>query len=362
MNKNIVLLIQLVFLLIFQNAYSQDNFTARISVEKASISDVKLSFVLDTMYYDNSLNSFKKENHHQEIIISGRIENPYLCELVINNSHYSKPFMIYEGNNNLRVVEVNGSFAVLREDNHKDNFMFNYLSSFYPNSYDIISYLTKNELGNKTEKDSLLKNSYAQTDTTLYNYTKLYPKSYYGLWFIANLIRFGYNDIHGEAFSNLSIDLKNSFLGKIVNTEIEAYSKTAIGKTIPAISFQDATSKDINLLNLVREKEFTLLSFWYHNCGPCINKFPELISIHEKFSPTFQVIGISTDDKNNKEKWLLKLSEHQLPWVNLIDLEQQSYNIFKIQVFPFSYLVNRRGEIVKINPSFAELNEYLKDK
>ncbi|MDR2282952.1 MAG: TlpA family protein disulfide reductase [Sphingobacterium sp.] len=362
MNKIITPLIQLLFLLIVQIGYSQDNFTARISIEIPGVSNVKLSFVLGTAYYENSLNSFKEEKHQQSIIISGRIENPYLCELVINDSHYSKPFMIYEGNNNLRVVEVNGSYIVLREDSQNDYLMFNYLSSSYPKSGDIYAYLAKKELGNIAERDSLLRDSYAQTDTILYNYTKLYPKSYYGLWFIANLIRFGYNDIHGEAFSNLSIDLKDSFLGKIVKTEIDGYSKTSVGKHIPDISFQDSTSKDVNLLKLVDKKEFTLLSFWYHNCGPCISKFPDLKSIHEKYSDSFQVIGISTDDRSNKDQWLLTLSKHKLPWVNLIDLEQQSYNNFKIQVFPFSYLVNRRGEIIKINPSIVELNKFLNHK
>lgn len=113
------------------------------------------------------------------------------------------------------------------------------------------------------------------------------------------------------------------------------------------------------MLNLINKKEFTLLSFWYHNCGPCIQKFPNLISLHEKFSHRFQVIGISTDDINSKDQWLLKILQHKLPWVNLIDLEQQSYNNFKIQVFPFTYLVNLKGEIIKINPSLAELIEFL---
>lgn len=358
----VLLLSQFIFLLIFNVGYAQDNFIAKISGENISLSNIKLKFTLDTTYYENKLTSFKIEESQQNIIISGKIENPYLCELLIEEVGSSRPFMIYEGNNKLRVVKVNGNFVVLREDEHKDAAMLNYLKSFYPNSYDVFSYLSAKEGSDKVEKDSLLRTSYAQTDTTLYNYTKLYPKSYFGLWYIARLIEFGYNTIHGTAFNNLSTELKNSFLGRRVQNEIEKYDKVSGGKYIPNISFQDSTSKNLNLLDLANKKKFTLLSFWYHNCGPCIKKFPDLISIHEKFSHNFQVVGISTDDKNNRDKWLLTVSKYQLPWVNLIDLKQQAYDDFQIRVFPFSYLVDQKGEIVKVNPSVEELKKYLNNQ
>jgi len=358
MNKSVLL--SLLFIISFLKVtYSQDNFTINIVDAEEEISSVKLSFVLDSSYYKNNLSKLKEMNFEPGNFVSGEIENPYLCEFIIDGVNYSKPFMIYPGQNNLRIVKVKNTFVVLNDKDKEGVNEFSFLASLYPNSYDIYQYLSKSKGQFATEKDSLLLDSYSRTDSILYNYNKLYPKSYFGLWFIARLMRFGYNNIHGDAFSNLSDDLKASYLGKVVGGQVENYKKVSNGQIIPNASFEDSDSKKIDLLDAAKNKSITLLSFWYHNCGPCISKFPDLISLHRNYSEKFQVIGISTDSRGNRDKWLSTIEKNNLPWTNLIDVEQHAFENFRVQVFPFSFLINSSGEIIKINPSIVELKNYL---
>lgn len=353
------------FILLKINAFCQQDFVLNIQVEDLGGAEVALLPVLDESYYEMPL-KVEQEKQNNIQVFKGELMYPYLCELLIDSVSYSPPFLVHPGDNKLKIIKVNGAYRVVRLDGNLEDQLLSVYNSWFPNSYDILNYLrnewsaTEGDRQFVLRQDSLLKDSYENADSALFLFTHNHPESYYALWRLAQLIRFGYNPLLGKSFLNLDGKLRESHLGNIVASEIEKYEKVYIGQIIPDVDFEDMDGDPINLRELVAEKELTLISFWYHNCGPCIAKFPQLKKIQEAYHDLgFQIIGVSTDGREERGKWLAAIDKHELDWSNLIDMDNKAKSEFQVSVFPFSFLVNKVGEILYINISNEALTDIL---
>jgi len=363
--KKIVIVI---LLLLHFGAKAQSNFELRINMEQLDVKNLSLSQALDDKFYEKKLNASSKVDGAY-FHFKGDIVYPYLFELMIDSGSYSSPFILYPGTNDIKLVLINGAYEAVRLDSHRSDHNLSFYLNMFPNSYDIYKYLGKErkyfavDKSFDVKRDSLLSDSYLRTDSAILCYTKDNPNSYFGLWYLARLMKFGYSTLHGDAFENLDASLRFSFLGRQLAQDINLFRKVAIGQTLPNANFQTDKEKPISLKDIIASNDLTLVSFWYSDCGPCIAKFPALKKLYSDFREEgFRIVGISTDKIQDKDKWLNSIDTHRLPWINLIDLENQSRALYQVHVFPFSYLVARSGEIIDINVSEHVLRKILTQK
>lgn len=106
-----------------------------------------------------------------------------------------------------------------------------------------------------------------------------------------------------------------------------------------------------------------IVNFWATSCATCIKEMPELVATHQKF----QAQGLETlavAMSYDSPEYVAQFTQsRQLPFKVVYDRDAGVSKAFgDIQMTPTTFVVNRRGEIVKRfvgEPDFAALHKLL---
>lgn len=338
--------------------FGQEKTTLTIQFTDGKEHNVKIEKVLGNQYYLDSLPD--KTINGNDIIFNVAILNPAYVSFVIDSNYRTNPFVLHPGVNIVQANLFQNKYRLIRRDNYlEENAMGSY-NSHYTNNYDIYKYLRDNELGDVKMRDSLLNLSYNNTDTVVSIIAKDYPSSYAVIYKIANLLPFGNRPIFHEIYDGLDVNLKNSRIGQILDLELKKAEQGSIGNEFPQFSLTNRNNVVTDLNQLINKNKFTLIDYWYSNCGPCIAQFPELSELFSTHKGNgFSIVGISVDQ--DRKKWLKAIEKYQIPWTSLIDPKKNSAEYFGITAYPSNFLVDATGQIIGTNMSTESLKIFLEE-
>ena len=120
--------------------------------------------------------------------------------------------------------------------------------------------------------------------------------------------------------------------------------------TIPVASeMPELKSSDIsgNLHPLNNGEHYTLLSFFFHDCVPCIQEIPQLNALSAR-AKKVQLVSVTFDDKTTAERFV---RERGLK-VPVVAGEQEYIDALGIKTYPTLVLVSRDGRLVGSRTSY----------
>ena len=134
------------------------------------------------------------------------------------------------------------------------------------------------------------------------------------------------------------------------------------GQKAPEFTLKGLDGEEVSLRDALEVNELVLVEFWASWCGPCIRKFPALKRLYAAYHDRgFQVVTIDTDD--SLEKWALASEEHQLPWIDIGELDDESNSpvatSYGVTVIPKGYIVDKKGCVIQKDLKTDMLTEYL---
>lgn len=164
-------------------------------------------------------------------------------------------------------------------------------------------------------------------------------------------------------YNQLHKDIKNSVLGKQLQSRINAGMNSLLNKIAPDFTREDSEGKIVRLSDFTGH--YVLLDFWASWCVPCRKITPEVIEIYHLYQSKLKVIYISLD--SSKDEWKKAIKEDNIGgWVNLWEngKARQKENdlrfIYNIQPIPAFVLIDDKGRIIYRGQSTTAATEIKK--
>jgi len=131
--------------------------------------------------------------------------------------------------------------------------------------------------------------------------------------------------------------------------------------SVPASSFVLLDGSKISTEQL--KGKVTLVNFWATSCTTCVAEMPELVATYDKYKDRgYETLAVAMS--YDPPAYVVNFSEtRKLPFKVAIDNTGANAKAWgDVKLTPTTYLVNKRGEIVKRyvgTPDFAELHRLI---
>lgn len=111
--------------------------------------------------------------------------------------------------------------------------------------------------------------------------------------------------------------------------------------------------------------KYVLIDFWASWCGPCRVENPNVVAAYQKYHDKgFDIIGVSLDRPNDKDKWLKAIYDDNLTWTHVSDLkfwDNEVSRMYGVRAIPQNYLIDPQGKIVAKNLRGKALHDKLEE-
>jgi thiol-disulfide isomerase/thioredoxin len=115
-------------------------------------------------------------------------------------------------------------------------------------------------------------------------------------------------------------------------------------------------------LSSMKGKVF-LLDFWASWCGPCRASNKQMVKFYNRYKDKgFEIFGVSLDDETGD--WKKAIAKDKINWFQSIDKggwDAMSAAKWNINAIPASFLINKNGDVVAVDPERGELEKMLKE-
>jgi len=162
-------------------------------------------------------------------------------------------------------------------------------------------------------------------------------------------------------------------IGFFVGRHFYFHPKYGDGETAPNFTAQLPSGENFQLGDL--KGKYVLLDFWGSWCGPCLAESPQLVRLHKKYQNSgfkdaqgFEIVSIGIE--RDKRRWHRTIQRLGLSWpYHIADLtnsfkffDSKIARQFGVRQIPTKFLIDPKGQIVEVNPSVSEVDEFLRQR
>ncbi len=180
------------------------------------------------------------------------------------------------------------------------------------------------------------------------------PSNYCNLILCRSLSIEEYSDLYQLLDSSLMATYPNDAMVLEFHADVMRQLMLRVGTKINEISLPNQKLETINLSSL--RGNVVLIDFWASWCRPCRMEIPNFKKMYSDYHEKgFEIYSISVD--NDVNAWIKALSQEQMPWANVRDINKEYSNMFSVNAIPFTILIDAEGKIVAKGLRGFELSE-----
>ena len=361
MKKNPILKL-IIFLFLLMGCESNSNQNTKFNI------DCKAKGVINGVRaYLKSVETGKEQITDTAVVINGTfkfkgdVNNPEMRILSIDGVIGQTALMLEPGKTTITIYKDSIYKSVIEGGFNND--IFNKYKNGYQKLVDKVTSLRNEYMQAKDNKEAIkniqMRNTELRSELKDYglNFLRENPNSDFSLILLESITQQkGYNfKLANEVFENISQSLlkKPQNIERIqrINFNInktQSQPNVDVGKTAPDFTAPDQYGNPVTLTKILGK--VTILDFWASWCKPCRVENPNFVRIYKKYKKKgLQIISVSLDKENQKNRWLKAIEKDNLNWYNVSNLKfwkdpvAELYNITSI---PATFVLDKKGTII----------------
>ncbi|HUC93528.1 MAG TPA: TlpA disulfide reductase family protein [Paenibacillus sp.] len=115
------------------------------------------------------------------------------------------------------------------------------------------------------------------------------------------------------------------------------------GYAAPAFDLPDLDDRTVRVGG--PSDKVVMINFWASWCGPCILEAPDLQKLHERYRDRMTLIGVNATKYDREREARQFVDEFGLTFTVLMDREGAVTDLYNVEQFPTTLLVDRDGVI-----------------
>ena len=137
---------------------------------------------------------------------------------------------------------------------------------------------------------------------------------------------------------------------QMADTELDHYLME--GKPLPAFNFQDLSGRHFTPANT--RAKVLVLKTWYINCSACIEEFPQVNALVDKYKadPNVVFVSLALNDAPALKEFLC---HREFKYAVVPASEQYIAESLKLNAYPTHLVVDKNGHIVKVSNRVSDL-------
>lgn len=151
-----------------------------------------------------------------------------------------------------------------------------------------------------------------------------------------------------QYFEELTADVKETPLAKTLKQGLDKQGAVEIGSKAPTFSGPNPQGEEVALEDVMGK--VTLVDFWAAWCRPCRIENPNIVRIYNEYHDEgFNVVGISLDREDQRDRWLQAIEEDNLTWPQISHLQfwqEPIAQLYGVRAIPAQFILDEKGVIV----------------
>ena len=156
--------------------------------------------------------------------------------------------------------------------------------------------------------------------------------------------KFGHEDLIRSLYDRMSEADRATEEGQLITAYLNLPEVVNVGDQMVDGDLYDMKG---NLHHLSEFKgKYIMLDFWSLGCGPCLQSFPELKEVSEKYKDSLEIVSISMDTKESWSDFVERKGLTGNPWNEFAKGTTGLAAVYQVQAIPRYVMISPEGIIV----------------
>ncbi|HHT05801.1 MAG TPA: TlpA family protein disulfide reductase [Hydrogenispora sp.] len=122
-----------------------------------------------------------------------------------------------------------------------------------------------------------------------------------------------------------------------------------VGAQAPNFQLEDLSGEVVELKDVYRKNQLTMVNFWATWCPPCRREIPEFVRIYREYREQgLEILGVNVWEDSSLKQLQAFVAAAEMEFPILRDVKAETATIYQVRAVPTTVFIDQKGRILEI--------------